>query len=265
MSNIFEYNSYKIYLSSLIKANSKVRGFQSQLAKAAGCQPSYLSQVLSSKIELTPDHAFGISGFLHFDENETEYFMNLVLHSRAVQQPLKTLIEKKMEQIRDNYKNLSKRVSLDSPENENLFYYSSWIYLAIHMVLGITEYQTEEALVARFGVDRNIIIRALRHLQRYGLAEFSQGKWLPKKRESHLPSDSFMTEVNHGNWRARALLDIQKDPAKWIHYTSVFTMTRKDAEVLRTMVLEFIDNCRRHIHPSKDEEVFCLLTDFFQI
>ena len=60
---IFEFNSYKSYLSHYIETSGR-RGLISELAKAAGCTHSYLSQVLNGKPELTPDHAWALADHL---------------------------------------------------------------------------------------------------------------------------------------------------------------------------------------------------------
>src|SRR3990167_6287563 len=110
MSTVFEYTSYKDYLRHLLLERSEVRGYQSQLSKAAGCQASYLSQALKTKVELTPDHAVGIGSFMQMNETELDYFLSLVLYSRATLSALKELLAKKLEQMRQAQKNLSQRL-----------------------------------------------------------------------------------------------------------------------------------------------------------
>ena len=74
-----------------------------------------------------------------------------------------------------------------------------------------------------------------------------------------------MTETNHANWRRRAVIDISKLDAKSIHYTSVFSMSRSDAEQLRQLILEAIVAWRAMIPPSLEEDAICVNLDFFAI
>lgn len=83
MTNVYDFNSYQDYLKQVILDNKPVRGFQSKMAKAAQCQTSYMSQVLKSEKELTPDHGIRISKFLKLSLAETRFLMCLIHCSRA--------------------------------------------------------------------------------------------------------------------------------------------------------------------------------------
>ncbi len=266
MSELFEHTSYKSYLIDLIKEKSSVRGYHGQLARAAGCQASYLTQVLKSKVELTPDHAVGIGKHLGLSDLELDFFLNLVLVSRAATPALKDMINSKLRQLQRDQQILNKRLTRVEVESQNhAFYYSSWIYLSIHMAIGIPELRTVEALGRKFLLDLSAVRRVLKSLQRAGLATVSQDQWTPLKRESHLAPESFMTEANHVSWQARAITDLQRDPGEWIHYASAFTITRNDSSKLRLMILDFIEQTRAKIHESGEEEVFSMLIDFFPV
>lgn len=75
---LYNYQDYKSYLRDRCAERSSARGFQSLLAKAAGCQAPFISQMLRSHVHITPDHACGLAEFLGLDEVETEYFLNLL-------------------------------------------------------------------------------------------------------------------------------------------------------------------------------------------
>ena len=53
-----------------------------------------------------------------------------------------------------------------------------------------------------------------------------------------------MNEMNHLNWRRRAMLDVEK---------------------VRDFLLQTIETSRRLIEPSSAEEVFCMTMDIFAI
>lgn len=197
---------------------------------------------------------------------ETEYFLNLVHLGRAKGPALRKVVNEKLAQLKKENSVLSKRLDQEAAQTEvDFFYYSSWIYLAVHMCLSVESLQSDEAIAKRLGVSTQYIQRILKQLQLYGLAKEKAGRWIAVKKGTHLSSGSFMTEVNHANWRNRAIIDVQRDPSAWVHYTSVFSMSKVDAEVLRTMILEFIERTRKLIRPSPEEEVYCMLMDFFEI
>lgn len=74
MIDLFQFDSYKAYLKRVLLDHSSERGFQAKMARAAGCQPSYLTQTLRSEVELTPDHGAKLAKFLSMNGPETDYF-----------------------------------------------------------------------------------------------------------------------------------------------------------------------------------------------
>ncbi|MEI6399405.1 MAG: hypothetical protein WCO71_11605, partial [Pseudomonadota bacterium] len=138
--SIFSFDDYKALLRAVIKENDK--GVASRLAEAAGCQRSFLSDVLRTGTHITPDHAFGISKCLELNVRESRFFMNLVLLARASQKAyreslMKVIADERVEQTR-----LTKKIE----QGEGIEaagtrlsdahlgqYYSSWLYCAVHI------------------------------------------------------------------------------------------------------------------------------------
>jgi uncharacterized protein (TIGR02147 family) len=100
--NIYEATNYKDFLGTKILAYRMVKGYKSKLAKAAGFSPSFLSQVIHGHVELTPEHALRLAQFWELNENETDYFMLLVDHSRAGSIILRNRISQKMEAFKQS-------------------------------------------------------------------------------------------------------------------------------------------------------------------
>jgi uncharacterized protein (TIGR02147 family) len=267
MANLFEFNSYKEYLREILKEKKTERGFQAKLAKSAGCQASYLAQALTSKVELTPDHGMGISRFLGLGPLETEYFLNLLHYSRASSRELKAHLERKMEEAKNTQQILSERVTdpLSPKMDIHHEYYSSWMWMAIHAAVEIEKFSDPESIVNRFGLPREKVLEVLESLQRMGLVEKSGNSWRMSKQNVHLSARSFMNGVSHRNWRDRACADVEKERANSLHYTSVFTVSRSDAERIRSQVLQMIEASRKVIQDSPSEEVFCMLCDLFEV
>ncbi len=265
--SLFQYLTYKDFLKAVIGENKAQRGFQAALAKAAGCQPSYLSQTLTGKAELLPDHAAGMAEHLELSELETEYFLNLVLLGRASTPTLKKILEKKLLQIRTAQNQLVNRMPAQTKISKEVekFYYSSWYWLAIHIATSTPNLQTIKALSERLNLPAMKIKGCLETLQKYGLVQFEQDRWKYSKGASHLAKDSLMTEMNHMHWRNRAILNVQKDEDDSLHYTSVVSMTGEDAFKLKEFLVQMISKSRKFSDPSVPEEVFCFNLDFFTL
>lgn len=267
MVTIFEFDSYKSYLKAHLRENAGNRGYQARLAKAAGCQASYLTQALNTKVELTPDHGFRICQFLQLSSLESDFFLHLLQLSRANSPELKRHFSKKMNELKAAYRSLSERVATPTAPQLEVYpeYYSSWLFMAIPSALEVGSYSTPEALAKRFGRSQETIEHALRALDRMGLAKARAGIWKANRVDRHLPAKNFMNSVSHRNWRDRALLDIDRQTPDSLHYTSVFSMSRVESEALRTRILEWIEGARELIKPSPSEEVYCMLCDFFEV
>ena len=98
--NVYEASAYKEFLNSKIQAFRSVKGYKTQLAKAAGFSPSFLSQVIHGHIELTPEHAIRLARFWELDAFETDYFMLLVDSARAGSIALREHLAVKMAKFR---------------------------------------------------------------------------------------------------------------------------------------------------------------------
>lgn len=267
MLNLFEYTSYKVYLRDLIGAHKGQRGYQSGLARAAGCQPSYLSQVLGGKVDLLPEHGVGIAEHINLNELEADYFFLLLQLGRAKSKMLNDFIEKRLSRIRETTKTVlvrSSEIQIASKEIE-LFYYTSWYWSAVHIATSIESLQTASALAAHFRLPLEKIRKILMRLADCHLVREESEKWIYQNGAGYLTRDSLMTELNHTHWRNKALLDIQTDTGEALHYTSLFSMSKDDVVKLREFFIDVIDRTRQQALPSHPEVLQCILIDSFTV
>jgi uncharacterized protein (TIGR02147 family) len=265
--NIFRHLDYKNVLQDSLKENSETYGFKSRLAEAAGCQKSFLSQVLGGPIHLTPDHAANLCEFWKLSPAEREYFMELIQYARAGTKTLKEYSRKRIERFRLDQENLSKRFQekKEIPDAAAAIYYSAWHFSATHMLLTIPEFRTPEKIAERLQVPKPFAIEILKTLQSIGLAAEQKGEWTTTNSIVHLAKDSYLTGLNHGNWRSKATANAFLRRERDLHYTVVASVSRADIERLREMVFKFLDDTRKIMAPSKEEELVCLNCDFFEI
>lgn len=265
---VFNFDDYRAYIRHRIGENAAVRGYQGKLAEAAGCKPAYLSQVLNSHVQLTPDHAAGLCSFWRFDEEESEYFLALVNHSRAATARLRDLLGTRMTELRKKHENISNRVRVtDSIPPEGMqSYYGSWYMAAVHLIVSIPSFRTVDAIAERLGLAPGLVHDTLVTLEKLGLVRRAGEQWNITGRWLHLPRESPLCAVNNQNWRQRALLSEQeRRDGEALHYTSVHTLSRRDVARLKEMVLDFIQSTRKVIEPSPEEDLICLCLDFFRV
>ena len=135
---IFSFVKYKDFLVHQLSAPESGRGSHAAMAKAAGCQSAYLSQVIHSKVQLTPDHAFALCHWWRLDPDETSFFMNLVYLERSAKPQLRAYYKSLLEEMRLKRANLAHRFQkaekLESVHAAK--YYSDWLYAVLHVMVG---------------------------------------------------------------------------------------------------------------------------------
>lgn len=264
---IFSTMDYKKYIRTQVEANAEEYGYKSKLADAAGCQKSFFSQVLNSHVQLTPEHALGLSKFWKLNPKEREYFLELVNFARAGTKELSDYIKEKLQALRKENENLGKRFAqpqLSVTDDLGAVYYSNWHYMAIHMGVTVPQWQNAGKLAKRLQLPEAFVVESLKQLQNLELVEkTSDGSWRVTKKSLHLPKDSIFSFINNNNWRQRVQnLSVQRDSDN-IHYTGIYSLSLEDLERLRHLVLEFIDKTRKLVVPSAEEEIVCFACDLF--
>jgi uncharacterized protein (TIGR02147 family) len=262
---IYKYRNYKTYLKEAIE-NVARRGFKTELAKAAGCTQSYLSQVINANPELTPDQALAIAEFLRLDSGETDFFLTLVDLSRAGTPRLKKRLQGKLERaLEERLRTVSaverdERHKLSTAESD--FYYSKWYHVAIHILTACEDFQRPEQIASRLALPVREVELALQEMLLYKLVEKKDGgRYVHSGQNIHLPTHSLHNQVNHLNWRLRALQSAH-DPGV-IHYTSVFALSREEWDELKTHILRFLAEQSKRIGQSGSENAYVFCCDLF--
>lgn len=261
---IYGFDDYKEYLNSLVE--SQPRGTISRMAAAAGCQRSYFSQVLTSHVNLTSDQVYNLSMALQLCHLEQEYFLLLLEKAKAATFSYKTRVVDKINEIKAVVSRLSDQIG-DEIQQEviNQKYYSTWYYSAIHIATSIDVLKTEKDFANFFGLPPNVVQEALNDLRIWNLIKLEKGSWnYNQAYQLHLKDNSLLNQMNHTNWRS-CLLSKPIIPEKNINYTSVFTVSKKDAHQLKLKLLDFIKEQRSEISASSSEELMVFNCDFVSL
>lgn len=266
MNSIFSFLNYKDYLRAL-SGESKVKGFQSQLALAAQCQRAYFSRVMNSEAHLTPEQAYGVASYLKLNEAEEDYFLELVNFARAGTKELKAKIKKRLLKIKsdsEDIKNRYKTATIADSAKAGV-YYSSWHYAAIHIATGVENLQTPQAIARQLGVAEDLVESTLRTLEQFQLVTRNKDRWSYASGQIHLPRESMLTTMNHANWRHKALMGMENQRSEGLHYSVVHSHAGEDFENLKYLLLKTIDRAREIVDPSPNEQISCMTIDCFKL
>jgi uncharacterized protein (TIGR02147 family) len=266
-NDIFEYQDYKLYLTDLMESGPKGgRGIRSQLAQSIGCQVAYVSQILNGHLHLSVEQAVKANRFFAHSKDEGRFFLLLVQWNRAGDKETRAHFEELIAEEISKRLILTKRLGMAQgiSEKDQVTYYSSWYYSAIHILTTIPQYRTKQTIAQKIGISLSKATEALDFLARTGLVEKKGEQFFPGTAQIHLDQKSKLTSRSHANWRMRVLnaLDDQKEYD--LHYTGVFSLSRSDIIRLKSIFLKQIEEVVSVVKDSKEEtlSIFCL--DFFE-
>lgn len=264
--NLYNSDNYVSYIKSRISEKKGTWGLMTEIAEACGCQKSHLSRVLQGKIELTMDQAAGLSDYFGLTNIESEYFLTLVQLARAGTKSLKQKLQSRLESIRKDQEDLSKRLTSNSigVEEKEILYYSSWYWSAVHIIASIPEYQTTRAISQRLGLNDSFTEYILKTLLHFNLVSQVGSTWKTTTEPIHLSKKSSLIGLHHNNWRSRAVLSSQNPTHDGLHYTVVQSVSRSDFNRIKQLLLDAIEDYRNVANPSKEEEVACFCLDWFR-
>lgn len=262
--SIWSFNDYKAFLASLIEAGP--RGQVSRLAEAAGCQRSYLSNVLRTHIHLVADQAYGIARHLGLDESETTYFLLLLEKDRAAARGYKEHLDEKIRQLRLERENLAERLDRQPLQSsaDQLTYYSAWYYSAVHILTSIPRFQSVSAISRALSLDAATVGTVLANLEAMSLVRRTGDTWRFHSGDIHVPNDSPMVSLHHNNWRQKAVLHSQTRK-EGLHFTMVQSVSVKVANEIKERLLKLIDEVSGLAGPSESEELIYFGLDQFRI
>ncbi len=266
-TDVFRFHDYKTLLKAKIKENATIRGYQTKLADAAKCHRSYFSQCLSKKQQLSSEQLMRLAGFWGLNALETEYLVELGHLARADFSPLQALIRERMRTLKSQSENLAKRFteSRQIDEASAMSFYSSWHIGALHMLAGLDDSFSAQALANRLAIPLPTVLAGMKVLEAMGLVTPKSGHWRSKPFHMHIPKDSPLCSINHGNWRQRAVLSSQAPVTDALHYTCVQSHGRVDFQAIKDILLQATDQTRKIVGPARNEDASCLCIDFFRL
>lgn len=265
--DLFEFKDYRAYLKAALPTSGKERGSRVRLADALGVQKGFVSSVLHGNAGLSLEQALKTSSFLSHSPEEREYFLLLVQFARAGSKDLSDYFETKLTEFQKRRNEIRERIqtkkSLSEPDQVR--YYSSWHYTAVHMCLMIPQLRTPQAIAAYLHVPLPVVSRVLEFLVETGLAAQIGGKYSAGATRIHLPSESPLVARHHANWRMEAIRSTDRDAKGDLHYSSVMSISKDAAEQIRKILLNSIQAMEPIIRDAKDEGVYVLTTDLFEL
>jgi uncharacterized protein (TIGR02147 family) len=267
--SIYEFKDYKAFVIEwIVRTPNKGRGQRRRLAEAIGCQTPFVTHVLSGQYHFSLEQAEACARWMGLSEEETEFFILLVVKQRAGTKSLENLVAKRISKQRESQTVLKKRLEIKESMRleDQLQYYNRWHIAAIHIACTIPELQNLEALQKYFRLPLNQILAALEFLTQHGFIEQGRaGGYKVVKAGIHLEVNSPLMSQHHSNWRLRAIEAINRRQNSDLFYSGVTSVSREDFEWLREKLSQFLEQAIERVKVSKEETLVGLNFDLFEV
>ena len=264
---IFDFETYKSYLLSKVGSYRQRKGQRSLLAKAIGCQPTFVTQVLNGDFHFSLEQAEKLNRFLDHTEEECDFFFLLIQQDRAGTKGLESYFTKKIERIRSDRRVLTRRLgkeSVLSVEHQNV-YYSSWHYAAIHIAVALPELNTREKIAQFFRIPTKKISEVLEFLVSVGLVTKEGTQYAIGKSNIRLGNESPNIIRHHSNWRLQAIESLDRETELDLHYSGILCLNSEDRDKVKNRIFEALKDHLAISDKSAAEEICCYNIDFFSL
>jgi uncharacterized protein (TIGR02147 family) len=265
--DLFQFRSYREYLKHEFAGTGSHRGRRALLARALACQTSYLSQVLTDRAQLSLEHAIRTADFLDHTLAERKYFMLLVQKERAGSKELRTYFDDELSLLQKRRNEVKERINVRTSlsEADQMIYYSTWHYCAIHVLSSIPEFNSVESFATRLKLSIPLVKKVLQFLEERNFVKKTASGYTIGSTRIHLAKGSAMLPRHHANWRMKAIAHADEERASDLHYSAVLGISKKDIKGLKEKLLQLLQDFEPMIKESKEEDSVVFLLDLFQL
>jgi uncharacterized protein (TIGR02147 family) len=267
MTNIFDFLSYRAYLTNWIESQGdRSYGLKGRIAGALNISSSLLSQVLKEEKSLTPDQTSDLCDFMGLNEIEGEYLHLLVEISRAGTPKYREKLKRKILALQEQSKKIGKRVprNKELSDEQKAIYYSSWLYTGMRNLVAVPGFDHVQALALYLQIEPQVAQKFLRFLLENGLCLEEKGKLTYGPASTHIDTDSPFVNKHHQNWRLQGINHMDKRRDEDLFFTGPMSLSREAALEIRKMIPNFIQSVMKITGPSPSEQVSCLNIDWFK-
>ncbi|HXH73357.1 MAG TPA: TIGR02147 family protein [Bacteriovoracaceae bacterium] len=264
--SIWNYESYKLFISDFIKSSpGKGRGKLKKMAEKLNVHPTLVSQVLSGQKDFSQEHALNVTKFLGLLEKEVEYFFELLFFAKASSNDLKNYHKKRITQLASQGQTVKSRLGEVSEltEDDKIRFYSDWRFVIVWLATSIKDLKHEASLSQNFDIPHEDILRIVDFLLEKNLCERADNGLRMKVNKIHVPSDSPLVMNHHINWRIKSLDFVRSVTPEELAFTAPFSVSKKDFAVIKSRLLDTIQEISKIVSESEPEVVACLNLDHF--
>ncbi len=265
LAEIYAHENYRTYVSTVLDSDHYGRGTRLKLAKFLDCQPSFISQVLSGRNELSLEHAHKMNLFFNHSNEESQYFINMVLLAKAGTFELQKFLREQLRNLRESQMQIHKVIeSRELHRDDLLYYYSNWLCISAHMLVTIPHFRDPAALKEKLGANETEFAETVNFLTRTGLIKARDGRFEVGEAHVHLKKTSPYAQSASVMTRLKVLDRLKLSDPRAMNFTANFTISKKAYDALRKTILDFVVQLDEHIKSEQPEEFCTLVLDLIE-
>jgi uncharacterized protein (TIGR02147 family) len=235
--DIFAYADYRQFCRDFYEhQKERGRGFSYRsFARKAKVAPAYLKHIIDGKRNLSPAMSLKFGLGMGLNQNELEYFENLVRFNQA-----QTIEEKSLYFENLRRKRAKTLVPLGMTEAASLL--SHWYVVAIkELVVNLNSIDSELIQKAlRKRIPKDLIEKSVENLQRLGWLHLDDGRWISKASQIQFPDEikSFVIRSFHSQMLQLAQESLEDALDQREFGAAVFTIPQNRIAELKVKVKE---------------------------
>lgn len=266
-SSVFDFDDYRSYLTSRLGDAGKRTGLRSQACQAVECHNTYLSQVLNGKVDLSLEYAEAFNKFFHHGSDEGNFFLLLLLRSRAGSESLRERFQSQIDSVRKARSvtrgRLKEAGEVSTADQER--FYSSWLYGALHVLVSLPQMKTKTQIAESLGLSEAKVAEGLDFLIRIGLLVTTKNGLQIGPRHVHLNSDSPLITRHHTSWRFHAIQSLEAATSDDLHYSGAISLSKAAALEIRSKLIKVFKENMTLMRDSKEEVAYVYNYDFYRL
>ena len=264
---LWDFTDYRGYLLEKLGPDGSRTGLRKQLAAAIPVHTTFVSQVLKGRAEFSLEQTEAINSFFEHTTDEGEYFLLLVMKDRAGSDKLRERFSRRIQVMRDERLNIQRRLDVTDAisEKDREKFYSSFVYGAVHVLTGIPQFKTIDALADALKLSKARVREIAEFMLRLGVLNEKDGELSPGPQHVHLGNESELILKHHANWRLHTVSNLQFLDREDVHYSACLTLSKEDAFRVKESILANLKSNVGIISASKEEVAYVMNLDFYKM
>ncbi len=266
--DIYDYDDYRAFFKDWLEAGPfSGRGGPAKVAELLRIHPSFVSQVIRSKKDLSQEQAFKVSSFMELSGPEVDYFIHLLLKDRAGTPDLVSYYQAKLDTLRQEARRVASQVGVarELSESDKARFYADALHTMVRVMGSIPKWQKPKQLAQALQVSEAKVEAILDFLVEKQLCTRSaEGNIAVGPQKTHIPQGSPLANTHHRNWRQKAIQFYEQLDDDDLVFTAPLSIAKADFLRVRHELLAVIKNVTQIVEGSECEEFVVFNIDWLR-